>query len=117
MPLFAVPSVKSNSLGLLAGLCAFPHLGLLVVFSGICWMPWSVRNPVLPHHFFVCELASGRYADKALGGGRQRFSQPPRGADHVRQFLRGGLNWFLYIWAISTGQILKRASDTTPIRL
>ena len=28
-----------------------------------------------------------------------------------------GLNWFLYIWAISTGQILETSSDTIPIRL
>ena len=84
MPLFAVPSVKSNSLGLLAGLCAFLIWGFLVVF-------WHMLDAVAPHHFFVCELASGRYADKALGGGRQRFSQPPRGADHVRQFLCGGV--------------------------
>ena len=41
MPLFAVPSVKSNSLGLLAGLCAFLIWGFLVVF-------WHMLDAVAP---------------------------------------------------------------------
>ena len=41
MLLFAVPSVKSNSLGLLAGLCAFLIWGFLVVF-------WHMLDAVAP---------------------------------------------------------------------
>ena len=96
---------KEQFARVVGGSLRLSHLGLSGRFLAYAGCRGSVRNPVLPHHFFVCELASGRYADKALGGGRQRFSQPPRGADHVRQFLRGGVE--LYIWAISTGQILE----------
>ena len=41
MPLFAVPSVKSDSLGLLAGFCAFLIWGFLVVF-------WHMLDAVAP---------------------------------------------------------------------
>ena len=98
---------KEQFARVVGGSLRLSHLGLSGRFLAYAGCRGSVRNPVLPHHFFVCELASGRYADKALGGGRQRFSQPPRGADHVASSCVVGLNWFLYIWAISTGQILE----------
>ena len=82
---------KEQFARVVGGALRLSHLGLSGRFLAYAGCRGSVRNPVLPHRFFVCELASGRYADKALGGGRQRFSQPPRGADHVRQFLCGGV--------------------------
>ena len=91
MPLFAVPSVKSNSLGLLAGLCAFLIWGFLVVF-------WHMLDAVAPFEILCYRIVfsfvsllpvvmlTRRWAEVVSA-----FSQPPRGADHVRQFLCGGV--------------------------
>lgn len=91
MPLFAVPSVKSNSLGLLAGLCAFLIWGFLVVF-------WHMLDAVAPFEIlcyriifsFVSLLPvvmlTRRWAEVVSAFRNRRVA-----LDHVRQFLRGGV--------------------------
>lgn len=107
MPLFAVPSVKSNSLGLLAGLCAFLIWGFLVVF-------WHMLDAVAPFEIlcyriifsFVSLLPvvmlTRRWAEVVSAFRNRRVALTMFASSCVV-----GLNWFLYIWAISTGQILE----------
>ena len=107
MPLFAVPSVKSDSLGLLAGFCAFLIWGFLVVF-------WHMLDAVAPFEI-LCHrivfsfvsllpvvLLAGRWAEVVSAFRNRRVALTMFASSCVV-----GLNWFLYIWAISTGQILE----------
>ena len=107
MPLFAVPSVKSNSLGLLAGLCAFLIWGFLVVF-------WHMLDAVAPFEILCYRIVfsfvsllpvvmlTRRWAEVVSAFRNRRVALTMFASSCVV-----GLNWFLYIWAISTGQILE----------
>lgn len=107
MPLFAVPSVKSNSLGLLAGLCAFLIWGFLVVF-------WHMLDAVAPFEILCYRIVfsfvsllpvvmlARRWAEVVSAFRNRRVALTMFASSCVV-----GLNWFLYIWAISTGQILE----------
>lgn len=61
---------KEQFAQVVGGSLRLSHLGFSGCFLAYARCRGSVRNPVLPHRFFVYELASGRYADKALSGGR-----------------------------------------------
>ena len=89
MPLFAVPSVKSNSLGLLAGLCAFLIWGFLVVF-------WHMLDAVAPFEILCYRIIFSFVSLLPVVMLTRRWAEVVsafrnRGADHVRQFLCGGV--------------------------
>ena len=106
MPLFAVPSVKSNSLGLLRGFAPF-SFGAFWSFSGIAGCRGSVRNPGYRIVFSFVSLLpvvmlTRRWAEVVSAFRNRRVALTMFASSCVV-----GLNWFLYIWAISTGQILE----------
>ena len=96
MPLFAVPSVKSNSLGLLAGLCAFLIWGFLVVF-------WHMLDAVAPFEILCYRIVfsfvsllpvvmlTRRWAEVVSAFRNRRVALTMFASSCVV-----GLNWFLY---------------------
>ena len=83
MPLFAVPSVKSNSLGLLAGLCALLIWGFLVVF-------WHMLDAVAPFEILCYRIIFSFVSLLPVVMLTRRWAEVVS-ADHVCQFLCGGV--------------------------
>ena len=85
MPLFAVPSVKSNSLGLLAGLCAFLIWGFLVVF-------WHMLDAVAPFEILCYRIVFSFVSLLPVVMLTRRWAEVVSAfRNHVCQFLRGGV--------------------------
>ena len=107
MSFFPVPTACNNALGPLAGVSAFVCWGFLVLF-------WHMLEAVSPFEILcyrICfsfivllpvVLVTKRWPEIVAALRNRKVALTMLASSCVV-----GLNWFLYIWAVSTGQILE----------
>lgn len=107
MPIFVAPSCQSNALGLLAGVSAFVCWGFLVLF-------WHMLEAVSAFEILCYRILFSFLFLLPIVLMTRRWPEILSALCDPRVFLTMlassctvGLNWFLYIWAVSTGQILE----------
>lgn len=107
MPLCAVPSTGREAFGLLAGLGAFFIWGFLVLF-------WSLLDAVPPLEILCFRIVFSfmTLLPVVILTGRWREIKEAARDRKIAAIMFAsscivGCNWFLYIWAVTTGRILE----------